>query len=685
MMLAGTHRVFRRQPPQGALAMTSPRLNPLEQLLRLKSSSLDFNDQVSNILEGAEYKEWAKLMNGPDVVELVNFLDRALDALDPTGSGFRRCMRVLRKTCGERMTLPTSYTFPSQVLAIGNRPVASGGSGDVYEGTLNGCKACVKQVRVYSKDGPDKATKTLYKEAVMWKRLEHKNIVPLLGITTSPLQLISEWIPGGTLTEYIGNNPNADLLGLVCDTAEGLSYLHHRNIIHGDLKGPNILVDHTGQARITDFGLATVTQNLESIRTASGEQGYTARWTAPEILNEEGTYSKEADVFSFAMVMIEVYTGVAPFHQSNATAVVLAIMKGTRPPRPTHPRFTSDLWRLMQHCWDQNPHSRPEVPSILNDLGIAKPPPTNFYFNKIGTSSTLTIGQRAMFAGLPRASAQRSPSPHNTISTISRPMPQISSQWSDHNSPASSVDHVGGLEMQGSQRAGSNGTPQTTSQAPLPGADYPRSAEQRGKPNGAVNRIQSRQDTEASEASPVLADPGAPDPNEQGQVVQLDGRTGGVGNSRTILRDTPGTRNAPERDVGGQGSGVDPNHINLDDKDEGKYLSEGRRDNRSTSRSTLKLGDRSNGGGASINSSRAYLDLVLSTRRLIASLLGTDLPKNASRDHFARSETNPHNMSKSTSRLELASTGGGPLSRQPSKNKNEPSRTNGHANGNASR
>jgi serine/threonine protein kinase len=69
---------------------------------------------------------------------------------------------------------------------------------------------------------------------------------------------------------------------------------------------PNILVDHTGQARITDFGLATVTQNLESIRTASGEQGYTARWTAPEILNEEGTYSKEADVFSFAMVMIEV-------------------------------------------------------------------------------------------------------------------------------------------------------------------------------------------------------------------------------------------------------------------------------------------------------------------------------------------------------------------------------------------
>ena len=69
---------------------------------------------------------------------------------------------------------------------------------------------------------------------------------------------------------------------------------------------PNILMDNTGRARIAEFGLATVTQNLDSIRTASDEHGHTARWTAPEILNEEGTHSKEADVFSFAMVMIEV-------------------------------------------------------------------------------------------------------------------------------------------------------------------------------------------------------------------------------------------------------------------------------------------------------------------------------------------------------------------------------------------
>jgi len=65
-------------------------------------------------------------------------------------------------------------------------------------------------------------------------------------------------------------------------------------------------VDDTSHARITDFGLATVTQNLDSMQSTSEGQVNTPRWTAPEILTKDGTYSKKADVFSFAMVMIEV-------------------------------------------------------------------------------------------------------------------------------------------------------------------------------------------------------------------------------------------------------------------------------------------------------------------------------------------------------------------------------------------
>ena len=84
---------------------------------------------------------------------------QALDILDPASPGFRKCLRELRKICGTRMILPTSCTLSSSLLNVGLHPVASGGPGDVYEGTLDGSRVCVKRVRVHTGDSPMKATK----------------------------------------------------------------------------------------------------------------------------------------------------------------------------------------------------------------------------------------------------------------------------------------------------------------------------------------------------------------------------------------------------------------------------------------------------------------------------------------------------------------------------------------------
>lgn len=172
----------------------------------------------------------------------------------------------------------------------------------------------------------------------MWKHLIHPNILPLLGITITPFQLISNWMPGGDLPEYLKKNPNANRLVLVSfhfaclfcpcsryqlsDVAKGLRYLHSCNVTHGDLKGvrerseslftsmltpgqPNILVDEFGHARIADFGLAAVAQNLDPTLAISSQRGQTVRWAAPEVLNG-APCTKQADIFSFAMVMFEV-------------------------------------------------------------------------------------------------------------------------------------------------------------------------------------------------------------------------------------------------------------------------------------------------------------------------------------------------------------------------------------------
>ena len=65
------------------------------------------------------------------------------------------------------------------------------------------------------------------------------------------------------------------------------------------------------------------------------------------------------------LVSPQVFTGVIPFNNSLPAAAMLAIMGGERPPRPTHPTLTDQLWRLIQRCWDQKPHLRPEVSGTL--------------------------------------------------------------------------------------------------------------------------------------------------------------------------------------------------------------------------------------------------------------------------------------------------------------------------------
>ena len=64
----------------------------------------------------------------------------------------------------------------------------------------------------------------------------------------------------------------------------------------------------------------------------------------------------------------QVFTGAIPFGDKSPRAVMLAIVGGERPPRPTHPTLTEALWTTMRQCWDQEAHRRPQVLQILCGL-----------------------------------------------------------------------------------------------------------------------------------------------------------------------------------------------------------------------------------------------------------------------------------------------------------------------------
>ena len=108
------------------------------------------------------------------------------------------------------------------------------------------------------------------------------------------------------------------------DIAEGLAYLHAKHTVHGDLKGvnassgspsavavlissyqSNVLISRRGRARLTDFGFTSVVRGLNSVLVPE-LQGCTLRWAAPEVIRGEGRSTQEADIYSFAMVVIEV-------------------------------------------------------------------------------------------------------------------------------------------------------------------------------------------------------------------------------------------------------------------------------------------------------------------------------------------------------------------------------------------
>ena len=76
-------------------------------------------------------------------------------------------------------------------------------------------RRCDSGALAFRRSSAANQTQAFCKEAVTWKHLAHPNVLPLLGITVTPFQLISNWVSGGNLLEYIQGHPDADRHALV--------------------------------------------------------------------------------------------------------------------------------------------------------------------------------------------------------------------------------------------------------------------------------------------------------------------------------------------------------------------------------------------------------------------------------------------------------------------------------------
>jgi len=121
----------------------------------------------------------------------------------------------------------------------------------------------------------------------------------------SRLCLISPWMENGNIMEFMRTDPpNTGRLSLILDVALGLEYLHEQKIVHGDLKGINILVTPSRRACIADFGLSSIVNAMTSrLPTSTAPaRGGTARYQAPELCEGDSANTLAPDVDGFACV-----------------------------------------------------------------------------------------------------------------------------------------------------------------------------------------------------------------------------------------------------------------------------------------------------------------------------------------------------------------------------------------------
>ncbi|KAG9023484.1 hypothetical protein FRB95_013005, partial [Tulasnella sp. JGI-2019a] len=299
---------------------------------------------------------------------------------------------------------------PMIVIPSPRKPVTLGQSYTIYEGVYGPTrlKVAVKRLRVLGGDGTHTqgAKEKLDQEVGVRSSLTHENILPFYGMVgmTGEFYLIYPWMEHRDLARFLTTRleyfglplPRDHLISVAMGAAfsdfneantirgiaSGIAYLHAHGIVHGDIKGENILLNPSLQPLISDFSL---TKSVAVDATATSMGSGAPRWTSPELIDSDTPRkTKDSDVYAFGMTIVEVLTGRVPFyHLLSSFQVYKAIaVDNQRPkfePLSCNGRDFRDLWELAESCWQKNPDDRPDADDILKRLASLGQKPVEYH------------------------------------------------------------------------------------------------------------------------------------------------------------------------------------------------------------------------------------------------------------------------------------------------------------------
>ncbi|KAJ7646792.1 kinase-like domain-containing protein [Roridomyces roridus] len=311
-----------------------------------------------------------------------SFLDVVQDTID---RGFmigpehsRKAQRIIRKLSESCEKLPSSL-FVTGVTGRDSHPRFGGGFADVYRALYKDKTVALKHMRQFLRGADLRRINLKFcREALVWKDLHHPYILPFIGIDRdsfpSSLCMVSPWMEHGTVLDYLKDHGHSKVDTLLCEIAQGLQYLHSQNVVHGDLRGSNILINEDWSACLSDFGLSSFSDATTAAHTST--RAGSTFWMSPELISPEKfglefIRTRASDVYAFGCVCVELYTGRPPFAKLNQAAALLAIVSGQRPERPSGTPVMSDKLRnFISECWSENPAVRPTADAAVQNVAV---------------------------------------------------------------------------------------------------------------------------------------------------------------------------------------------------------------------------------------------------------------------------------------------------------------------------
>ena len=247
--------------------------------------------------------------------------------------------------------------------------LGSGGMGDVYRADdlrLNQPVALKFLPSELAKD--QKRLDYFHNEVKLARQISHPNICRVydIGEVDGHYFISMEYIDGEdlkTLLHRIGRLPNDKGIQIAQQLCAGLAAAHVKGVLHRDLKPANIMIDGQGQVRITDFGLATASDDNANIAGMSGTPAY----MAPEQFLR-GHASILSDIYSLGLVLYEMFTGKPP-HQASSIGELRQLHEDSSVPRGAREiveEIDPAVESIIARCLDPDPVNRPQSISAVS-------------------------------------------------------------------------------------------------------------------------------------------------------------------------------------------------------------------------------------------------------------------------------------------------------------------------------